>query len=366
MYESVSQTPQQVDMMTPAMLPSKSKDTYHTSYSKTTEEEDEHRIETDSTDTDTGSTTPSQSASERSSDRDATVPVEEEVVFRRTGSPKLKVPPPALSSVYLDRPRTLTTEFKGEEEWYTPTDVERQAVIRLPSRAQEEALARSAPSSQEVVPVLPPKQDYWGFAETSTLSDMENPITISRVLHVEYTSHAWTAQRSETRPVPWKKGESHDLYKKCGAQKPSGAYVAWWLNLGRNSLLSVSEVVDMQKLEQCIAGNGLSKRIKLLIKPVECALPFPAKSPKAADTVGDFFGAGASLTRDRTAEGTEIVVVQVDLFYLRMLRFALNNVGLRKGNVVDLVLIDWQGKAVLASFRLCCTESFCKLREAKD
>ena len=60
------------------------------------------------------------------------------------------------------------------------------------------------------------------------------------------------------------------------------------------------------------------------------------------------------------AEGCDIIVVQIDLFCHMMLRFALKNVGFRPGNVVDAILVDWPGQAVLASMRLTVTDEFLK------
>jgi transposase InsO family protein len=153
-------------------------------------------------------------------------------------------------------------------------------------------------------------------------------------------------------------GESHARYTNLGARDPEKTYVAWWLNRGDVSLVSVNEVVDRPALERCLDDDALGKRLKLLIRAVKCSLPFPSKGPKDADTVGYFFGKGASLTRSQTADGVDVVTVQIDLFSVTILRWALQSVGFRKGNIVDAILVDWPGQAVLASYRLAVTDAF--------
>jgi hypothetical protein len=155
---------------------------------------------------------------------------------------------------------------------------------------------------------------------------------------------------------------SHEHYRRLGAKEASSSYIAWWLNVGDSSLLSVSEVIDRPAWERCLAGDPLGTRMKLLIRAVKCTLPFPGKGPKDADTVGSFFGKGASLTRTKTSEGADLTVLQIDLYYLMVLRFALQNVGFRQGNVVDIILVDWPGQAVVASCRIEVTDEFLKLK----
>jgi transposase InsO family protein len=120
------------------------------------------------------------------------------------------------------------------------------------------------------------------------------------------------------------------------------------------------EVLDRPALERCLSDDALGKRLKLLIKAVKCNLPFPGKGPKEADTVGYFFGKGASVSRSHTPDGVEVVTVQIDLFSVTILRWALQSVGFRQGNVIDAILVDWPGQAVVASFRLAVTDNFLK------
>jgi hypothetical protein len=207
--------------------------------------------------------------------------------------------------------------------------------------------------------VLPPRADWWDDVDTKLAPGLESAPFLTRLLSADLVKHPDLTKSK--RPAPWETGESHEKYKTMGACKPDSGYVALWLNVGECSLLSMSQVLDRAALEKCLADDPLKQRLKLLIRAVQCKLPFPGKGAKDADTVGAFFGKGASLTRSRTADGSDVVVAQVDLYSLRLLRFALQNVGFRTGNVVDIILVDWPGQAVFAAMRLAITDDFVKL-----
>jgi len=281
----------------------------------------------------------------------------------------------------IDAPAKVENDEENQDSWFTPqlsfASAEcrkfKQTGTSLIEAAVAAALAPEADAtpgrtlrhrhSEETAQRTPhPKsdQDWWFDAETRIVPGLEAAPSLSRLLGADIISHPGLG-RSQ-RPKPWLQGESHSCYWRLGARKASSSYVAFWLNVGDSSLLSLSEVIDRPALERCLANDPLGKRVKLLIRAVKCSLPFPGKGPKDADTVGAFFGKGASLSRGRNDEGCDILVLQIDLYYLMMLRFALQNVGFRQGNVVDIILVDWPGQAVLASVRLSVTDEFLKLK----
>jgi hypothetical protein len=264
-----------------------------------------------------------------------------------------------------------------EEDWYTPSAsaAECREADFCANGAVEAALAAAlaiAPSVEESpsalrlrggeTPSLPsvPRQDWWDQAESRLVPGLEDAASLTRLLDCDIIRHAGLSRSK--RPAPWAPGESHDCYERLGAKDQGVSYLAWWLGVGESSVVSISEVIDRPALERCLANDPLGGRLKLLLRAVKCSLPFPAKGPKEADTVGYFFGKGASLTRSRTSEGVDVVVINIDLYYLRLLRFALQNIGFRPGNVVEALLVDWPGQAVLAAQRLAVTDDFLKLK----
>jgi len=271
--------------------------------------------------------------------------------------------------------KTIVTE----DCWYTPnvTPADCKSFNHIGNNPVEAAVAaalapvanatpvlrhRHSESTVTVSPQRPPEresqQDWWDDADTKVVPSLETTPSLTRLLGADIVKHPGLKKK----PAPWLPSESHSTYSRLGARDETSSYVAWWLNVGEASLLSVSEVLDRAAMERCLANDPLGKRVKLLIRAVKCTLPFPGKGPKEADTVGAFFGKGASLTRGNTAEGTDIIVLQIDLYYLYLLRFALQNVGFRQGNVVDIIAVDWPGQAVLASIRMSVTDEFLKLK----
>lgn len=290
------------------------------------------------------------------------------------------------SSGSKDRPRDATPPKRPahakaasfEESWYTPNmePAERREFDHKGANPVEAAVAAAltpelperAPGGtlrqrhcDEVVAHMPQResqQDWWDDTETKVVPGLEAAASLTRLVGGDLIKHP----NLKKKQGPWSSGQSHPCYRSLGGREAALTYVAWWLNVGDCSLLSLHEVIDRPALERCLANDPLGKRVKLLIRAVKCTLPFPGKGPKEADTVGAFFGKGASLTRTRTAEDVDMVVIQIDLFYLFLLRCALQNVGFRQGNIVDIILVDWPGQAILASIRLSVTEEFMKLK----
>lgn len=278
----------------------------------------------------------------------------------------------------LPKDRADSHSQDSQDSWFTPTDsvAECLEVEQSSSGRVEAAVAAALAPAADATPErmmrhrhsdeiqMPPHrssaQDWWSDAETRIVPGLEEAPSLTRLRGAEVILHPGLGKSQ--RRKPWLQGESHSCYRRLGAREASSSYVAIWLNVGEGSLLSLSEVIDRPAVERCLANDPLNKRLKLLIRAVKTSLPIPGKGPMDADTVGTFFGKGASLSRGRNDEGSDIIVVQIDLYYLMLLRFAFSTIGLRQGNVVDLILVDWPGQAVLASIRLSVTEEILKLK----
>jgi len=204
---------------------------------------------------------------------------------------------------------------------------------------------------------LRPAADWWAHADPAAVKGLEALPPITRLLDAQVVQHGTLAGG----PFPWDAGESPELYAALGAHDPRKSYVAFWMTVDRLSMLAVSEVVDANQLESCIGGdpeNCLQNHLKMLICPVRVRLPFPSKGPRAADTMGSFFGRSSSCQRIRTPGGVDVVVLQVDLFSKWLLRIALMRAGFQRGNVVDVIVVDWPGQAVFAAQRVHVTDEF--------
>jgi len=198
------------------------------------------------------------------------------------------------------------------------------------------------------------EEDYWGPADIHSARGLENAVPVSSLLQFRVVRHG---DFSGTSVRPWHAHESTELYRGMGMRRSSCSYVATWLNLHQVSLLWVSEVLDEARLQHCIGEEALMKRLKLILRPVQARLPFPAKGAPEADTIGAYFGLrSASCVEHNSIDGIRHLCVQVDIYSKFMLRHAMKQVGFREGNVLDMLVVDWPGRAVLASARLTVTE----------
>jgi hypothetical protein len=206
----------------------------------------------------------------------------------------------------------------------------------------------------------PRQEDWWSEAEMPNVKGMHDAIHITKLQEVRVVKHAADQKSLDA----WLLGES----KKICAELDDASvkdFVSVWLNVGASSLLLSCEVIDKARLTACMAKDPIDKRLKLVLNPVQVKLPFPAKGPKDAETIGSFFGKSASLQSSKGSRGGELVNLRIDLYSKWVLKMALQKVGFRVGNVVEILIVDWAGPnenpAVLAACRLSVTEEYVKL-----
>merc|ERR1712048_1010569 len=149
-----------------------------------------------------------------------------------------------------------------------------------------------------------------------------------------------------------------------GMQDADSTYIACWLNFGEVTILAVAEILERRLLDLALSGDALNARIKLLLQPVGLKLPIPVKGPKDAETVGVFYGKGASLSRGKMGSGPDYVCLQVDLYSKWLIKKVMQSVGFRKGSTIDLLFIDWPGRSVILACRLNVTDRFLKVLDA--
>jgi hypothetical protein len=206
-----------------------------------------------------------------------------------------------------------------------------------------------------------PAGDWWSEMPVENIPGLHDATQIARLLGARVVNHSMFPDDR----CPWQCNVATEIYQQMGVGEV-GSFVTTWFNIGDRSLVYAYEVIDQVRLEQCLAQDPLAQRVKLVIRPVIGELPFPAKSPKDADTVQSFFGkASSSLSHLRAGAGKDIACIQVDLFAKWYIRMALKTVAFRTGNVMDLVLVDWPAHcacpAVLAACRLSVTEELLHL-----
>jgi hypothetical protein len=207
----------------------------------------------------------------------------------------------------------------------------------------------------------PRQADWWSEAEISKVKGMHDAVHITKLLEARVVRHA-ADQRSLDA---WLLEKSKNTCEELDLDATVKDLVSVCLNVGTSSLLLSCEVLDKPRLTACLANDPLSKRLKLVLNPVQVKLPFPAKGPKDAETIGSFFGKSACLQSSKGCRGEDLVYLRVDLFSKWILKLALQKVGFRVGNVVEILIVDWAGPkenpGVLAACRLSVTEEYMKL-----
>lgn len=200
-----------------------------------------------------------------------------------------------------------------------------------------------------------PRPGWWDDADVSARASFDGLKRAAQLRDVRVVRHEPAAGQALV-------ASSGPLYEEMGVVDTATQYVAVWLTMNDASLVFLSKATDLALLQRCLAGDFIKERLKLILVPVEVKLPFPAKGPRDAETVGSFFGpAGASSTTCRTPKGAEVACVQIDLYSKWVMRLAMQKGGLRIGNTIELVLVDWDERAVLAGLRLIVTEEFAAL-----
>lgn len=216
---------------------------------------------------------------------------------------------------------------------------------------------------------------WWEPARVNEIRDLTHAVPFTNLIAVDLRdavpapAWSWTSTSQALTDTPWAPGNSHDLYAKMGANDPNKTYVVWWLSFGAKDLVSVSEVVDQQRLDTMISdhrlgvANPLGQRLKMLLQPVQVRLPFPVKGARDAEPLESFFGKNhCSISSTQTPCGAKVTVLQCDLGSKWLIKKAISTVGFQPGNVIELFLVDWVEScpAAFAGVRLVVTDDFTK------
>jgi hypothetical protein len=203
------------------------------------------------------------------------------------------------------------------------------------------------------------KQKWWGPARTQQARGLAHATELTTILDCRAIQHG---DLSRLNDRPWHADMSRALYKDMGMRDTSRVYVAAWLNFNKVSMLAVSQVVHEDLLQECMTKDTLMNRLKFVLRPVHAHVPFPAKGAPEADTIGTFFGLeNSSSAFHRTDDGIQYFCVQLDLYSKWQLRLAMKTVGFRESNVMDLLIVDWPGQAILTSLRVTVTHELLQM-----
>jgi hypothetical protein len=225
---------------------------------------------------------------------------------------------------------------------------------------------RSPQTDQDTAPPQHASQHncdgWWNDADVAGVKGFEDVSQLARLLDARVIK----SQQRGNAPAPWEAGQSSDLYTAMGMVDKRKSYVAVWLKLGSASLLFVLEQTQPECVKTCSEDNKfLSHRLKFLSNPVRMRGALPCKPLKDAEAIGTFFGKrNSSCAHGVTDKGIDYLCVQVDVFAKWYVKVAFQQVALRLGNVLELILVDEPSIAVLAACRLTVTPEFLELLAA--
>lgn len=131
-------------------------------------------------------------------------------------------------------------------------------------------------------------------------------------------------------------------------------YLLVALICGKVTFIALSKVVDTIYDDIC-TGDFLNDCLKLVVTPVNLALPVPVKGPREAATVGRFFAKNAHFFRSGGG-GVSRATLVIDLYSVLVLRLTLPKLAFSAGRIVDFHFVSYKHGASLASLRIATTK----------
>jgi len=200
----------------------------------------------------------------------------------------------------------------------------------------------------------PSHADWWADIDVMSVKDLETGELISKLEEVQIVPCTQMRTAFDNHQnIAFKPHISFGL----GAP---ACHLELWLTLQKVSIVLHSEVLNIQKLKQCLQSDCMMDRLKLVVNPVNVQLP--VKGARESRYVGISFGK-RNVSCISSESGTQLdhVRFQINLAAKWCLRLAFQQLKCHLGSVVDILLIDWPGQTVVAATRLTVTPTFQEL-----
>lgn len=252
-------------------------------------------------------------------------------------------------------------DFSEDEDAPTSARFEK---FSAPVSLEKPLVADTATSSshKSTISGMPLKDGWCCDVDTTDVRGLGESSQLTRLIGARVSLSKPSGGKS-----PWEPGESLEFHEELGMRDAHKQYLAVWLNLGSSSLVFILEFLNDVNLELFMAEDFLTRRLKFLTNPVSMPGGRPCELPKDADTVGAFFGKrSTSCTRAVAKSGASYLSVQIDVFSKWYVKILFQQVALRPGNILDVLLVDQDGPglAVLAACRLKVTKQLLQLLSA--
>ncbi|EER17650.1 hypothetical protein Pmar_PMAR023571 [Perkinsus marinus ATCC 50983] len=154
-------------------------------------------------------------------------------------------------------------------------------------------------------------------------------------------------------------------YVSMGMANPDKRYIVFKLGLGDHIVVTLSEVFDDDTyeslFEEFTPAQMLMERMKFITCPANLGVPVPLLGPKAAQTLGAYFGmSNVSCQYCSTplpgGDALRFVSVYIDIYSKWILRRTIPSLAFTVGRISDFYLVDYEKALIYSSFRLVCTQ----------
>jgi hypothetical protein len=227
-------------------------------------------------------------------------------------------------------------------------------------------------------------QEYWwsnaNLGRPAIAHDMgENLTVISRAIKVTVVPSSFFASHRDIQvfpeymelckghcpsqgtilpPVFEAPGISETSSKVTGQQPPR--LIILKIKMGDQVMVSLNEVINESEFDRIFRIENrdelLRHKFKFILSPINSPLPIPAKKPKDAETVGQYFGMdNVDYYIDSSFEGIKVVSILINIYSKWVIRKFLP-VATSPGRICDFILLSSDEKIVYADFRLLATD----------
>jgi len=195
--------------------------------------------------------------------------------------------------------------------------------------------------------------DWWSEVDIATVKSLEEAVMISELQDVQIVrcTEMWMPCTETTDTI-----SKYALYIAA----PHSSHVTLWLTFQKISIVLQSKVVDVSRYEECLQGDCMMDRLKLVVNPVN--LKLPVKNARNTRYAGVSFGKGNVKCIRGHGTNSQQAHLQINLASKWALRVAMQQ-GLKLGNIFDVLLVDWPGHAVLAAARITVTPKLQELMQ---
>ncbi len=225
--------------------------------------------------------------------------------------------------------------------------------------------------------------DYWwsnaNLGRPAIAYDMGDDMTvISRAIKVTVVPSSFFASHRDLEVFP----EYMGLCREVGVS-PSPSPLLRPTNLGRSSsssypaaqplrliifklkmgdqvMVSLNEVINESEFDRIFTEENrdelLMRKFKFILSPINSPLPIPAKKPRDAETVGQYFGMDNVDLYINEEANIKVVSILINIYSKWIIRKFLPVATSALGRVCDFILLSSDDKVVYADFRLLSTE----------